>query len=194
MDGEVALQAACPLQRDAQLGDASAAIVGRIILLMLSRSWLGKEDSPRAAHSAGAARHPELGARRAAAPDRQQRHRFTRLPSAEEAIITMRDLASPVGAFVRERCTSRANLQVGVDELYAAFKVWCEDGEYPKSSKAVFGRNLMAACSNIRKARVGGGRAAPTFIRVSLWRKTVTNRNWICDRESTIRIRNCLDT
>ena len=82
--------------------------------------------------------------------------RFTRVPSAEEAIITMRDLASPVAAFMRDRCTLRANLQVGVDELYAAFKVWCEDGEYLKSSKAVFGRNLMAACSNIRKARVGG--------------------------------------
>jgi putative DNA primase/helicase len=77
------------------------------------------------------------------------------VPSAEEAIITMRDLASPVGAFVRDRCTMRANLQVGVDELYAAFKEWCEDGEYRKSPKAVFGRNLMAACPTVRKARVG---------------------------------------
>jgi putative DNA primase/helicase len=57
-------------------------------------------------------------------------NRFTRVATADEMVQTMRDLASPVAAFVRDRCTLRANLQIGVDELYAAFKDWCQEGEY----------------------------------------------------------------
>jgi putative DNA primase/helicase len=138
------------------LGDASTAIVGRFIILILSRSWLGKEN-----HELELQLLEELPGILNWSLDglaRLNRNdgRFTRVPSAEEAIITMSDLASPVAAFVRDRCTLHANLQVGVDELHAAFKQWCEEGEYQKSSKAVFGRNLMAACRTVRKARVGG--------------------------------------
>ena len=137
------------------LGDASTAIVGRFIILILSRSWLGKEN-----HQLEVQLLEELPgilnwSLEGLARLKYNDGRFTRAPSAEEAIITMRDLASPVGAFVRDRCTLRANLQVGVDELYAAFKEWCEDNEYQKSPKAVFGRNLMAACPTVRKARLG---------------------------------------
>jgi putative DNA primase/helicase len=137
------------------LGDASTAIVGRFIILILSRSWLGKEN-----HQLEVQLLEELPgilnwSLEGLARLNRNDGRFTRVPSAEEAIITMRDLASPVGPFVRDRCTLRANLQVGVDELYAAFKMWCEDNEYQKSPKAVFGRNLMAACPTVRKARVG---------------------------------------
>lgn len=138
------------------LGDASTAIVGRFIILILSRSWLGREN-----HELEFQLLEELPSVLNWALEGLMRlnrndGRFTRVPSAEDAIITMADLASPVAAFVRDRCTLHANLQVGVDELYAAFKEWCEDGEYKKSSKAVFGRNLMAACQTVRKARVGG--------------------------------------
>jgi putative DNA primase/helicase len=141
--------------------DASTAIVGRFIILILSRSWLGKEN-----HRLEEQLREELPgilnwALEGLARLNRNDGRFTRVTSAEEAIITMRDLASPVGAFVRDRCTLRANLQVGVDQLYDAYKEWCEEGEYQKSPKAVFGRNLMAACSAVRRARVGArtGRA-----------------------------------
>lgn len=138
-----------------RLGDASTAIVGRFILLVLLRSWLGKEN-----HQLETQLCEELPgilnlSLEGLARLNRNEGRFTRVPSADEAIITMRDLASPVGAFVRDRCSLHANLQVSVDELYGAFKEWCQDGEYPKSPKAVFGRNLIAACPNVRKARLG---------------------------------------
>jgi len=138
-----------------QLGDASTAIVGRFIILILSRSWLGKEN-----HQLEVQLREELPGILNWSLDglarlNRNEGRFTRVPSAEEAIITLRDLASPVGAFVRDRCTQRASLQVGVDKLYAAFKEWCQDSEYPKSPKAVFGRNLTAACPTVRRARLG---------------------------------------
>jgi putative DNA primase/helicase len=65
---------------------------------------------------------------------------FTRLPSTDEASTTMRDLASPVAAFVREQCGIAPNYEVRIDDLYAAFKHWAEDNGHSKKSKQTFGR------------------------------------------------------
>src|SRR5262249_54401363 len=69
---------------------------------------------------------------------------FTRVASADEAIIAMRDLASPTAAFVRARCETGTDKEIEVDALYDAFKIWCEDNNETKNSKSVFGRNLVA--------------------------------------------------
>jgi putative DNA primase/helicase len=80
-------------------------------------------------------------------------NRFTHVAAAEEAIIQMRDLASPVAAFVREKCELGADKQIDVDVLYTAYKQWAEDNGYEKRSKALFGRDLRAAHPLIRKTR-----------------------------------------
>jgi putative DNA primase/helicase len=101
-------------------------------------------------------------------------NRFTRVAAADEAIVTMRDLASPVGAFVREQCVvspfndDGSNREIGVDDLYAAYKSWCEGSEHPKSSKAVFGRDLRAAVSSVCKSRPWGGSRKPVYVGISL--------------------------
>ena len=57
-----------------KLGDASTAIVGRFVLLPLSRSWLGKENHrARGRVVCRASRHSELGTRRAGTADFRQR-------------------------------------------------------------------------------------------------------------------------
>jgi len=136
-----------------RLGDASTAVVGRILLLLLTRSWLGKED-----HELEQRLHKELpailnwalaGLERLASND----NRFTRLESADEAIIAMRDLASPVAAFVRETCDIDAAKEVEVERLYDAYKIWCEVNEHPKASKQMFGRDLRAAVPSVRRTR-----------------------------------------
>jgi putative DNA primase/helicase len=81
----------------------------------------------------------------------------------------MRDLASPVGAFARERCVVGPDKQVAVDELYKAFKDWAEENEQPKSSKAVFGRDLKAVAPGVRKSRLwGSGNRCPVYTGISL--------------------------
>ena len=90
-------------------------------------------------------------------------NRFTRLESAEEAIVSMRDLASPTAAFVREKCMTGATREIEPDSLYGAYKVWCEDNEHPKASKHAFGRDLRAAVPSILKERRGTGRTATRF-------------------------------
>jgi putative DNA primase/helicase len=139
-----------------RLGDASTAVVGRIVLLHLTRSWLGKEDHELEKHL-----HCELpgilnwslaGLERLTANDG-----FTRLATADEAITTMRDLASPVAAFVRERCEIKAENEIEVERLYTAYKLWCGENEHAKASKQLFGRDLRAAAPSIRRARPRDG-------------------------------------
>jgi putative DNA primase/helicase len=135
------------------LGDASTAVVGRIVLLPLTRSWLGKED-----HALEQRLHAELPAILNWALDGLERliengGRFTHLPSADEAIIAMRDLASPVAAFVRQQCEVRPDAQVEVETLYSAYKTWCEANEHHKMSMQLFGRNLRAAIPSVRIER-----------------------------------------
>ena len=136
-----------------KLGDASAAIVGRILLLPLQRSWLNKEDlelePALQAELPGILNWALTGLSELVANG----NRFTRLKSAEEAINTMRDLASPIGAFVRERCAVGPDLHIAVDALYGAFKSWAEDNGHSRRSKATFGRDLHAAYPMISKAR-----------------------------------------
>jgi putative DNA primase/helicase len=129
-----------------RLGDASEAITGRIVLLLLTNSWLGKEDHGLEAvlfsELTGILNWALLGLQRLTVDNG---NRFTRLSSSDEAIIAMRDLASPVGAFVREKCVIGPGHEVSVDALYASYKSWVEDNGHIKDSKQTFGRNLRAA-------------------------------------------------
>jgi putative DNA primase/helicase len=142
-----------------KLGDASTAIVGRMVLLLTTRSWLGRED-----FSLEPALHGELTGILNWALDGLQRltvtndNVFTRLPAADEAITAMRDLASPVAAFVREQCEIAANYEIVVDDLYAAYKTWAEDSGHSKKSKQTFGRDLHAAFPSISVKRPYGDR------------------------------------
>jgi putative DNA primase/helicase len=135
-----------------KLGDASTAIVGRIVLLLLSNSWLGRED-----HDLEPALHVELTGILNWSLDGLQRltnqKSFTRLISAEDAITTMRDLASPVAAFVREKCTIGFDNEVAIDDLYSAYKGWAEDNGHSKKSKQTFGRDLRAAVPSVSVKR-----------------------------------------
>jgi len=139
-----------------KLGDASAAIVGRILLLPLSRSWLGREDYDLELRLQG-----ELsgilnwclnGLERLTIDNR---NRFTRSTTAGDLINMMRDLARPVAAFVREKCEVGINKEVEVGLLFDAFKLWCEDNNYPKSPRPIFARDLRAAVASIRVTMPG---------------------------------------
>ena len=136
-----------------KLGDASTAIIGRILLLLTTRSWLGKED-----HDLEPALQAEMTgvlnwSLNGLARLTNNGGRFTRLPSADEAVIAMRDLASPVAAFVRERCRTDAAREITVEELYVAYRSWCEDNGHVKATKQNFGRDLRAAVPSVRVIR-----------------------------------------
>jgi putative DNA primase/helicase len=139
-----------------ELGDASAAIAGRFVALQLTRSWLGQEDPDL---------EPELHTELSgilnwalAGLDRlEEQGRFTRPSSTDEAYITLQDLASPVGAFIRDRCELGIEHEIALDEMWSAWKSWAEDNGHPRQTKQMLGRNLRAAHARIRVARPRDG-------------------------------------
>jgi putative DNA primase/helicase len=138
-----------------KLGDASTAIVGRIVLLLLQNSWLGREDltlEPALQEELTGILNWALdGLHRLTITNKNV---FTRVPSADEAIMVMRDLASPVGAFVREMCVTGPSEETPVDVLYAAYKRWAEENGHPRKAKHTFGRVLRAAVSSVSLKRL----------------------------------------
>ena len=126
-----------------------------MVLMLLGRSWLGKEDLTLEPALRG-----ELTGILNWALDGLQRltvtnnNVFTRLLSAEDAIITMRDLASPVGAFIREQCVIEAGLEIRCEDIYRAYKQWAEDNGHSRKTSQTFGRDLRAVVPAISVRRL----------------------------------------
>lgn len=135
-----------------QLGDASAAIAGRFVALLLTKSWLGREDT-----ALETTIHTELTGILTWALDGlarlERRGQFTRPASTDEAYIALQDLASPVAAFVRDRCELDIGHEIPVDEMWEAWKSWADDNGHPAGTKQRFGRDLRAAHARIRVAQ-----------------------------------------
>src|SRR5262249_30091074 len=76
-------------------------------------------------------------------------------PEASKSMMSdLADLASPIGAFIRERCIVGPGCQVERAVLYSAWKQWCEEhGRQPPGDDCTFGRNLRAAVPTIGGAQ-----------------------------------------
>jgi putative DNA primase/helicase len=128
-----------------RLGDASGALTGRMILLRLSRSWYGRENigltDRLLAELPGILLWAIAGWQRLRA-----RGHFVQPAAGKGMISELGDLASPVGAFVRDCCDTGPGCQVERAILFDRWKTWCqEQGRDHPGDAATFGRNLRAA-------------------------------------------------
>jgi putative DNA primase/helicase len=140
-----------------KLTDASGALVSRLVLLRMTRSFLGQEDTGlfgRLEQEMPGILIWALGG----LARLQKRGRFVQPRSGQELLETMDDFASPVTAFVRETCTIRPGSEIPVDDLYQRWKIWCDAAGRPPGSTQVFGRDLQAAFPiiSVRRPRVNG--------------------------------------
>jgi putative DNA primase/helicase len=139
-----------------RLGDASAAIAGRFVTLLLTESWLGREDpnlEPELHQEltgilnwalAGLARLIEQG-------------RFSKPKSTDDALVTLQELSSPVHAFLRDLCEVDAGYEIPVEDLWNAWREWAEENGHGKGgTKQVFGKNLKAALPALKVGRPWG--------------------------------------
>jgi putative DNA primase/helicase len=136
-----------------RLKDASNALAGRFLVLRLTNSFYGNEDvnltDKLLAELPGILKWAIEGWKRL-----QARGRFIQPESGLDAIQDMEDLASPVGAFVRECCIVGVGHRISVDDLYFAWRAWCEqDGRDAVSTKQAFGRDLMASAAALKHRR-----------------------------------------
>ena len=137
-------------------GDAAGAIVGRFVVLLLTRSWLGEEDPDLepALHD----ELPEILGWALDGLDRLRKQgRFTVPPTSDEAVIALMNLASPVAAFVRDRCARGLGAEVTCAALYTAWKSWAEDNGHKPGTTQVFGRNLYAVVPGLHVVRPRDG-------------------------------------
>ena len=136
-----------------RLTDASGALARRFIVLRLTKSFFGREDmdlTERLLCELPAILNWSIeGWHRL-----QERGHFTQPASASDAIREIEDLASPVGAFVRDRCNVAPGLDVPTKDLFDAWKSWCEEqGRDRPGNIQTFGRDLRAVIPGLQVAR-----------------------------------------
>jgi putative DNA primase/helicase len=152
-------------------GDSSGVIARRFIVLNMTVSWLGKEDTGLTDKLT--AEMPGILNWALDGLDRLMRNgRLTEPESSREAVTTMQDTASPVSAFVRECCTTGPDQAVPVDELWQAWKDWAEDSGHRPGTKQLLGRNLLSVVPQLQRSKPRGpdGKQVPTYLGVSLSR------------------------
>jgi putative DNA primase/helicase len=144
-----------------RLGDSSGALAGRMILLRLATSFYGREDAGLTdrllTELPGILLWAIEGWRRL-----RERGRFVQPTAADEMLAELHDLASPVGAFLRERCNIGPEYEVQRGDLYEAYTAWAkEHGRQHVEDEVGFGRALRAALPTVGtvKHRIDGDQA-----------------------------------
>lgn len=138
------------------LADASGAIVRRMLLLEMTESFLGREDRKLDAKLSGELPGILNWAIEGWYRLRDRGH-FVQTESGRMLLAEMEEIASPVTSFLAECCILERPLKVECGELYKAWCEWCKrEGRLP-GARALFGRQLFAATSAIRKKRLQDG-------------------------------------
>ena len=137
-----------------RLADNSGALAKRFLVLQTIRSVYGEED-----HTLEARLRAEMpgilnwamdGYRRL-----RDRGRFVQPESGLQAIREVEELASPIKAFVDEKCCLDG--EVPISEIYSAYVPWCKDNGHEAASKLTFGRNLKAAVPGLKQSQLRNG-------------------------------------
>jgi putative DNA primase/helicase len=136
--------------------DSSGAIATRMLILQLTKSFLNRED--RTIESRLVPDMPGILNWAIDGLDRLTTNgRFTVPASSEVAATMMMDLASPVSAFVRERCDLGPDKTIQRDLLYLDWKIWADSNGHHAGAKSTFGRSLQAAVPGLGRADIPVG-------------------------------------
>ncbi|MCZ2341817.1 MAG: phage/plasmid primase, P4 family, partial [Bacteroidales bacterium] len=137
-----------------RFGDASGALPGRFIILRFLYSYYGREDhgleNRLIAELPGILNWSIAGLQRL-----RERGRFRQPASSQELMQTLEELASPVSTFIADRGFVHRAATVPINDLYQAYRLWCEDNGHMPGSKQVFGRNLQAVLPQVQIRRIG---------------------------------------
>lgn len=133
--------------------DAASALPSRFVILRTRRSFFGEEDqqleAKLAAEMPGILAWALAGLRRL-----RERGRFVQPKASADAVELMEDLASPISAFLRERCIAEPGASAPVRLIYNAWREWCEEhGRDQPGTEQTFGRDIAAAAPAVRVAR-----------------------------------------
>lgn len=127
-----------------RLTDASTALAKRFLLLPMNKSAYGREDlelKPRLRREMSGIFNWAL----AGWASLNERGYFIPAKAAEESARSMEDLASPVGAWLREWYEVGTGFRTDTGEAFASWCTWCEKNGIEKpGDKPSLGRNLRS--------------------------------------------------
>lgn len=133
-----------------RLYDTSGALASRFVLLCLTRSFLGQEDlqldGKLAEELPGILRWAVEGL-----ADLAEAGRFTVPASSAEAMAHLREVSSPHSVFLEECLETSDDIDAyaDVDDVYAAYKTWCDASGRDPENKQLFGKQLHTLCPRI---------------------------------------------
>jgi putative DNA primase/helicase len=133
-----------------RIADASGALASRFIVLTLKNSFFGREDLGLTDRLL--AELPSILNWSLDGLGRLRKRRHFRQPQSSAAAITdLEDLASPIKAFLRDRCNIGPGHNVAVEHLFEGWKVWCasQNRDHPGNAQS-FGRDLRTALPDLK--------------------------------------------
>lgn len=134
-----------------RMHDASGALASRFIVLRTNQSFLGREDTTLTERLLqelpGILLWALDGLNRLNA-----RGRFIQPSSTKDQVDALTGLSSPITTFLSERCELGSCFSVPKEQLFSAWKAWCEDNGHHATSVETFGRDLTSA-ADIRASR-----------------------------------------
>jgi putative DNA primase/helicase len=133
-----------------RLTDMSGALAGRLLVLRMTESWYGKEDTKLTGRLLRELPGILLWAMRGWVRLRERGY-FVQPRGAAGLVEQMEDLASPVAAFVRDHCDVGVTKRVTVEAIYDRWRRWCVEQGRDVTSEMVFGRDLRAACPSVER-------------------------------------------
>ena len=125
-----------------RLTEMSGALAGRMIILRLVESFYGREDHDLFRRLLLELPGILLWAMEGWKRLRQQGH-FIQPESGKGMVEELAELTSPIGMFVKERCTRGCAEEVPIHTLFGAWLEWCKKkNRAHEGDESSFGRNL----------------------------------------------------
>jgi putative DNA primase/helicase len=139
--------------------DNSGALAGRFLIWQMTRTFEGQKDTALTdkllAELPGILNWALDGLDRL----RGRGWEFNQHASGEGLAGALRDLASLIRSFVKDRCALLPTAECTVDDLYSAYRGWCASQGLFAGGKEAFSRDIRAAFPGLHDSRprkVGG--------------------------------------
>jgi putative DNA primase/helicase len=132
-----------------RVSDASGAFANRFIILVLTKSFLHREDKNLTrkllTELPGILNWALVGL-----SCLRERGHFEMPRSSQQKLQELEDLSNPTGAFVADWCVLGPQHKVKCAVLYEAYRYWCQQMGLTPSSHNVFSRDLATARPQLR--------------------------------------------
>ena len=128
-----------------QLNESSGALTGRMIVLKMTKSFYGKEDTQLStklrSELSGIFNWALEGLRRRVA----RGGHFVQPKTGKELLELTEELGNPIGSFISDVLIVDPNSMVAKDDVFACYKRWALHKSIPPGTELAFKRRFLAA-------------------------------------------------